>query len=255
MDTLLDFSDQVAVITGAAGGFGRLLSQELAKRGCNLVIGDIDQQGLDETVSSLQLGDNKVVAQICDVSNETQCKAMVDSAISNFGKLDIAVNNAGIAHSMSPVHKLEESVMNTQMAVNVNGVLFGMKYQIEAMIPKGKGHILNVSSMAGLGGAPKGGAYAAAKHAVIGLTKTAAVEYAKLGLQVNAICPFYTPTNIMNVDGMNTEQTRQRLAQGSPAKRLGTPQEIVNVMLLTLSPGNTYMTGQSIAIDGGVSAW
>lgn len=255
MDTLLDFSDQVAVITGAAGGFGRLLSQQLAKRGCNLVIGDIDQNGLDETVSSLELSGNRVIAQLCDVSDESQCKAMVGSAINEFGRLDIAVNNAGIAHSMAPVHKLEEGVMNKQMAVNVNGVLFGMKYQIEAMLPRGKGHILNVSSMAGLGGAPKGGAYAAAKHAVIGLTKTAAVEYAKQGLQVNAICPFYTPTNIMNVDGMNTEETRQRLAQGSPAKRLGTPDEIVNVMLLTLSPGNTYMTGQSIAIDGGVSAW
>ena len=255
MDTLLDFTGKVAIITGAAGGFGRLLSQELAKRGCNLVIGDIDQAGLDETVASLALSDNKVHALSCDVSNESQCKAMVDCALAEFGGLDIAVNNAGIAHSMAPIHKLEEAVINKQMAINVNGVLFGMKYQVEAMLAKGKGHILNVSSMAGLGGAPKGGAYSAAKHAVIGLTKTAAVEYAKYGLQVNAICPFYTPTNIMNVDGMNTEETRARLAVGSPAKRLGTPEEIVNVMLLTLSPGNTYMTGQSIAIDGGVSAW
>ena len=255
MDNLLDFSGKTAVITGASGGFGRLLCQQLATRGCNLVIGDIDQKGLDETVLSLQLSENQVFAQLCDVSDERQCQAMVNEALNQFGQLDIAVNNAGIAHSMAPVHKLQEDVINKQMSVNVNGVLFGMKYQIEAMLPKGKGHILNVSSMAGLGGAPKGGAYAAAKHAVIGLTKTAAVEYAKYGLQVNAICPFYTPTNIMNVDGMNTEETRQRLAQGSPTKRLGTPQEIVNVMLLTLSPGNTYMTGQSIAIDGGVSAW
>ena len=255
MDTLLDFRGKTALITGAAGGFGRLLSQQLAKRGCNLVIGDLDQAGLDETVSSLALDTNQVIPMICDVSNESQCKAMVDTAIEQFGQLDMAVNNAGIAHSMNPVHKLTEEIMNKQMSVNVNGVMFGMKYQIQAMLNKGKGHILNVSSMAGLGGAPKGGAYAAAKHAVIGLTKTAAVEYAKYGLQVNAICPFYTPTNIMNVDGMNTEEIRARLALGSPSKRLGTVEEIVNVMLLTLSPGNTYMTGQSIAIDGGVSAW
>ncbi|WJG10741.1 SDR family oxidoreductase [Aliiglaciecola sp. LCG003] len=255
MDSLLDFSGQVAMITGAASGFGRLLSQGLAARGCNLVIGDINQQELENTVSSLQLKDNKVVSLACDVSDESQVKAMVDAAMSNFGRLDIGVNNAGIAHSMTPLHEIEKATMDSQMAVNVNGVLFGMKHQIEVMLKQGSGHILNLSSMAGIGGAPKGAAYSAAKHAVVGLTRTAAVEYARKGIRANAICPFYSPTNILAQDGFDTEESQQRLARGCPMRRLAQPQEIVNTMILILSPGNSYMSGQTIAIDGAVSAW
>lgn len=255
MDTLLDFSGQVALITGAGGGFGRLLSQGLAKRGCNLVLSDINQQQLDETVASLELTDNKVIAQLCDVSDEQQCKAMAETALENFNRIDIGVNNAGIAHSLTALHELSGDVMDKQMSVNVNGVLYGMKYQIEQMLKQGSGHVLNIASMAGLGGAPKGGAYAAAKHAVVGLSRTAAVEYARKGVRVNAICPFYSPTNILALDGYDSKENQARLAQGCPMKRLADPQEVVNTMILILSPGNSYMNGQTIAIDGGVSAW
>lgn len=243
------------MITGAASGFGRLLSQGLAARGCNLVISDINREELDKTVSSLQLGENQVISMLCDVSKEDQVKAMVDAAMEKFARLDIGVNNAGIAHPLTPLHKIDQGIMDKQMAVNVNGVLYGMKYQIEAMLKQGSGHILNLSSMAGIGGAPKGAAYAAAKHAVVGLTRTAAVEYAKKGIRANAICPFYSPTNILAVDGFDSPESQQRLAQGSPMRRLGDPQEIVNTMILILSPGNSYMSGQTIAIDGAVSAW
>lgn len=255
MDSLLDFSGQVALITGAGSGFGRLLSQGLAARGCNLVISDINQAGLDETVASLTLGDNKVIAQLCDVSNESDCKAMADAAIEHFGRIDIGVNNAGIAHSVTAFHEIDAQTMQKQFDVNVNGVLFGMKYQIAQMLKQGSGHILNLASMAGIGGAPKGGAYSAAKHAVVGLTRTAAIENARKGVRVNAICPFYSPTNILAVDGFDSKEDQARLAMGCPMKRLADPQEVVNTMILILSPGNSYMTGQTIAIDGGVSAW
>ena len=142
-----------------------------------------------------------------------------------------------------------------QFAVNVKGVMFGMKYQLPQMLSQKQGHILNVSSLAGLGGAPKGGAYAAAKHAVAGVTRTAAVEYGRKNVRVNAVCPFYSPTNILNVDGYNTKEAQAQLGMGSPMKRLGEPQEIVNAMILMLSPGNSYMNGQTIAVDGGVTAW
>lgn len=255
MDSLLDFTGQVALITGAGSGFGRLLSQGLAARGCHLVISDINQAGLDETVASLELGENKVIAQLCDVSNEADCKAMADAAIAEFGRIDIGVNNAGIAHAITSFHELDADTMQKQFDVNVNGVLFGMKYQIAQMLKQGGGHILNLASMAGIGGAPKGGAYAAAKHAVVGLTRTAAIENARKGVRVNAICPFYSPTNILNVDGFDSKEDQARLAIGCPMKRLADPQEVVNTMILILSPGNSYMTGQTIAIDGGVSAW
>ncbi|GAA0853046.1 SDR family oxidoreductase [Aliiglaciecola litoralis] len=255
MDPLLDFTGQVAMITGAASGFGRLLAQGLAMRGCNLVIGDINPDELDITLNSLQLKKNKAIAVTCDVSDESQVKHMVDTAISHFDRLDIGVNNAGIAHSMTPLHEIEQHTLDKQMAVNVNGVMYGMKHQIAVMLKQGAGHIVNLSSMAGIGGAPKGAAYSAAKHAVVGLTRTAAVEYARKGIRANAICPFYSPTNILATDGFDSPQSQERLARGCPMRRLAQPQEVVNTMILILSPGNSYMSGQTIAIDGAVSAW
>ena len=255
MDPLLNFENHTVLITGAASGFGRLLAISLAERGANLVLGDIDHDGLRETANLLSCGPERVAFQVNDVASEEDCKALAALALERFGTLDIAINNAGIAHLPVPIHELTEAVMDKQFDVNVKGVLFGMKYQAVAMLKQGKGHILNVSSMAGLGGAPKGGAYVAAKHAVSGLTRTAAIEYGRKNVRVNAICPFYSPTNILNVDGFNTDEARAQMAQGSPMKRLGDPQEIVNTMMLLISPGNSYMNGQTIAVDGGVSAW
>jgi NAD(P)-dependent dehydrogenase (short-subunit alcohol dehydrogenase family) len=254
MDSLLDFTNKTAIITGAASGFGMRLAAELNKRGCKLVLSDIDDEGLANTHKSLPFPEQAVTV-VADVAKETNAKLLVETAVNTFGSLDIAVNNAGIAHPMAATHELSEAMFDSQFSVNVKGVAFGMKYQVAAMLKQGHGHILNISSLAGLGGAPKAGAYVAAKHAVTGLTKTAAVEYARYNIQVNAVCPFFSPTNIMNVDGLNTEEARAMLAKGSPMKRLGKPEEMVNVMLLILSPGNTYMNGQAIAIDGGVTAW
>jgi NAD(P)-dependent dehydrogenase (short-subunit alcohol dehydrogenase family) len=255
VDALLDFSNKVALITGAGSGFGRLLAQGLAQRGCKLLISDINADNLEETSQSIGEYSAQVHSQICDVSKEQDCKMMVDLAMEKFGRVDIAVNNAGIAHSLTPFHMIDEATLDKQVDVNFKGVMFGMKYQVEVMLKQGTGHILNVSSLAGLGGAPKSAAYSAVKHAVIGLTKTAAIEYARKGIRVNAICPFYTPTNILNFDGPVTQDTLDQMAVGCPSKRLADPQEVVNTMILILSPGNSYMTGQSIAVDGGVTAW
>lgn len=254
MDPLLDFTQHTAIITGAASGFGRELAIALNKRGCNLVLSDINEPGLEQTHQALQ-EPNKAVIEVADVSQESSSIRLVEQAISNFGGLTIAVNNAGIAHDQLASHELSEEILDKQFAVNVKGVSFGMKYQIAAMLKGGGGHILNISSMAGVGAAPRGGAYSAAKHAVVGLTRTAAVEYAKYKVQCNAICPFFSPTDIMNIEGLESDEDKQKLGLGCPMKRISTVEEIVNVMLLTLSPGNTFMTGQTIAIDGGLSAW
>ena len=254
MDALLDFTGNTVLITGAGSGFGRLLSMGLASRGAKLVLTDIAESALEDTKKDVsELTD--VVALAGDIAKESLNKQLVELALETFGRLDIAVNNAGIAHNPAPMHQMTEEIIDTQFSVNVKGVMFGMKYQIPAMLAQKHGHILNVSSLAGLGGAPKGGAYAAAKHAVSGITRTAAVEYGRKNVRVNAICPFYSPTNILNIDGYNTPEAREQLGMGSPMKRLGEPQEIVNTMMLLLSPGNSYMNGQTIAVDGGVTAW
>ena len=256
MDPILDFTGKTALITGAASGFGKLLAEELGKRGAALGLGDINMDALNAQAEGLAEQGVKVAALRCDVSREADCKAMVETALAQFGHLDMAVNNAGIAHGFIPFDQLTEEVLDQQVNVNVKGVMFGMKHQIAAMKENG-GSIVNVSSMAGLGGAPKIGAYSAAKHAVIGLTKTAAVEMAKRNIRVNAICPFYTHTPMVDEGELSQDKAAMHamLASGCPTKRLGQPEEIVTVMLMMLSPANSYMNGQAIAVDGGVSAF
>ena len=252
MDPLLDFTGKVAVITGAAQGFGKLLAQTLAQRGAKLVISDINEAGVQQVADDIAATGAEVFALKCDVSKTEDCKAMVDAAIENFGRVDIGVNNAGVAHGFSALHEIDEALMDSQFAINVKGVQFGMRYQIEQMLKQAGGAILNVSSMAGLCGAAKVGAYSMAKHAVIGLTKTGAVEYGRHNIRINAICPFFALTQM--VTDMADDNMQAKMSQGAPMKRLAEPKEIVVMMLMMLSPENTYMTGQCIAIDGGVSA-
>jgi hypothetical protein len=252
MDALLDFTGKVAVITGAAQGFGKLIAEELAKRGAKLVIGDINAAGVHKVADDIASTGAEVIALTCDVSKNADGKAMVDAAIEYFGRVDIGVNNAGVVHGFTALHEIDEALLDSQFAINVKGVQFGMSHQINQMLKQNGGAILNVSSMAGLGGAAMLGAYSMAKHAVIGLTKTAAVEYGRDNIRVNAICPFFTLTKM--VTDMSNENMQSKMSKGTPLRRLAEPKEIVAMMLMMLSPENTYMTGQCIALDGGVSA-
>lgn len=252
MDPLLDFTGKVAVITGAAQGFGKLLAEELAKRGAKLVISDINEAGVHKVADDIALTGAQVIALKCDVSKNEDCKAMVEAAIEHYGRVDIGVNNAGVAHGFTALHDIDEALLDSQFAINVKGVQFGMSHQITQMLKQEGGAILNVSSMAGLGGAALVGAYSMAKHAVIGLTKTGAVEYGRHNIRINAICPFFTLTQM--VTDMADENMQSKMSKGTPMRRLAEPKEIVAMMLMMLSPANTYMTGQCIALDGGVSA-
>lgn len=258
MDPILDFSGKVALITGASSGFGRLLAQELGKRGARLVLGDINEADLMTLADELGGAGIEVCARRCDVSVEEDCAALAELAQAEFGQLDLAVNNAGIAPPMMAIEETDETEMDRQYNVNVKGILFGLKYQLPLMRQRGDGAILNVSSMAGLGGAPKIASYSAAKHAVIGLTKTAAVENARHGVRVNAICPFFTLTPMVTdieTPGVSQQDFHSFLASGCPMKRLGKPEEVVAAMLMLLSPQMTYVTGQALAVDGGLSAY
>jgi NAD(P)-dependent dehydrogenase (short-subunit alcohol dehydrogenase family) len=244
-----EFKGKTVLITGAASGFGRLLATRLSAEGAKLVLGDVNEAGLKETAAGL-----KGAAELCgcDVSREADVAALCDLAKKSHGGLDIAVNNAGMSTPMKRLVETTEEDLDRVFAVNAKGVFFGMKHQIPLMLEGGGGSILNVASIAGLNGAPKLTAYTAAKHAVVGMTRTAAVEYARKGIRINAICPFYSPTPM--VTESNLGEIRELLESGVPMKRLGEPEEIVATMFSILNPSNSYLTGQAIAVDGGVSA-
>lgn len=258
MDSLLDFTGKTALITGAASGFGKSLAQELAKRGANLVLADFNEQGLADTVSEIKALGAQVISLAGDVAEEAHAEALVKAAVEHFGKLDIAVNNAGLAPQLGPLTELDAKTLDRQLDVNAKGVAYGLKHQLRVMSAQRDGAILNVSSMAGLGGTPMGSSYGAAKHAVIGLTKTAAVECGPMNVRVNAICPFFTATPMVDNPIMNPkgdiEEVNKNLARGCPMKRIARVEEVVSVMVMLLSPANSYMNGIAVPVDGGMSA-
>lgn len=246
------FDNKVILITGAASGFGKRLAERLAEQNARLVIGDRNVDGLKQVADALRTAGAKVVEMACDVTREADVKALVAAAVDTYGRLDIGINNAGTGTPPKALIETEEAELDFNFAVNAKGVFFGMKHQIIQMLKQDGGTILNVASMAGIGGAPKLTAYCAAKHAVVGMTRTAAVEYARKNIRINAACPFFSPTPLVT-DGLGIPL--DFLAQGSPMRRLGTPDEMVSAMLGIISPDNSYMHGQAIAIDGGVSAY
>lgn len=247
------FSEKSIVITGAAGGFGSLLAERLFNEGAKLLLSDRSEEGLAALANRLGGISEHLQTRACDVTQEDQISTLMEYAVSQFGVLDIGVNNAGMSTPMNSFVDVTEKDFDLNIAVNLKGVFFGMKYQIRHMLENTNGGIiLNVASKAGVGGAPSLAAYSAAKHGVIGLTKTAALEFARKNIRVNAICPYYSPTPMV-VNGI-AQSLLDRLAQNTPYRRLARLEEIVDAMIMLISPASSYMTGQAVVLDGGISA-
>ncbi len=250
-----DFSGQVVLITGAGSGFGRLAAAAFADAGAELILSDQNPEALQDTLHLHGLNEDHVLALRCDVSSASEVEAMVQAGISRFGRLDVAINNAGIGHELTRLADLDEAAFDRNIAVNLKGVFLCMRAELPHMVAQGGGAILNVSSVAGLLGAPMLSAYAAAKHGVIGLTKTAALEYAKKGIRVNALCPAFSRTPILDpIAQSGRGNTLENMARAIPVGRLGEPEEIVQAMLWACSKENGFLTGQAITLDGGMSA-
>lgn len=249
------FENKVVLITGAASGIGRTSAMLFAREGAKLMLSDVNDDGGSQTVDLIRQGGGTAVYQHCDVSNADEVARLLANTQKSYGGLHYAVNNAGISGTfLNPITETEEAVYDAVMAVNVKGVWLCMKAEIPVILASGGGSIVNLASVAGLIGAPGGAVYAASKHAVIGLTRSVGLEYARQGLRVNAICPSYieTPmvTNLSDVDPKMAERTQK----ASPMKRLGQPEEVAEAVIWLCSEKASFINGTTLAIDGGLTA-
>ncbi|AXS41963.1 glucose 1-dehydrogenase [Breoghania sp. L-A4] len=250
------YSGKTVLLTGAAGGFGRAAALRFASEGAALFLSDLDEAGLADTVALLPEG-AQARATRCDVADEASVAAMVDDALAAFGRIDVAVNNAGIAHRHAKIADTDLQTFDRMLAVNLRGVFLCLRAELNAMKARG-GVILNVSSVAGVLGAPLLGAYAASKHGVIGLTKTAAAEAARDNIRVNALCPSYADTAMLTdltvtMRGTHEDATA-RLVRGIPMQRLVTATEVAAAMAWLCCDENSFMTGHAVRLDGGGTA-
>lgn len=247
----ISFENKVALVTGGASGMGLATAKAFAESGAAVVIVDINEQAAKEAADNLVKAGHSALGIGCDVADEMQVKAMVEQAIAKFGRLDAAYNNAGIQSPVMETADAKGEDFERVMAVNLRGIWNCMKYELVQMRKQGSGAIVNCSSLGGLVGIADRGVYHASKHGVIGLTKSAALEYAARGIQINAVCPGIIDTPM--VEGMLTTQAEamNELMKEIASNRLGRPEEIASTVLWLCSPAASYVVGQAIAVDGG----
>ena len=254
MNPTYDFNGQVALVTGASMGMGLAAATAFAESGAHVVLGDINEAALEKATATLTSKGYDVLGVRCDVSEEDQVANLVKAAVEQYGRLDMAFNNAGIM--VPATDAAEESLEQFEriQAINLRGVWASIKHELRVMGPQGSGAIVNNSSLGGLVGNPGRAAYHASKHGVIGLTGSVALEYAPRGVRVNAICPGTIRTPM--VDGMidGGDLTEADAAAGAPIGRMGTSEEIAAAVLWLCSPGSSYVVGVALPVDGGYVA-
>ncbi len=252
----MEFSGKVVLITGSASGFGRVLAYEFAKQGASLILSDVSEAAGKAVAAEINAADGKAIFTKCDVSNAEQVKTMVELGVATFGKLDICINNAGIAGNSlrTKTHEFTEETWDQVMDINAKGVWLCMKYELPHLLANKGGVVVNIASVAGLLAVPGNVAYAASKHAVIGISKTAAIEYANKNIRVNAVCPAFTDTAMVQNSIMQDQEYGQKLVMLNPMRRLGQPEEVTSVIMFLCSEKNSFMNGQAIAVDGGLTA-
>jgi NAD(P)-dependent dehydrogenase (short-subunit alcohol dehydrogenase family) len=250
----MKFSGQVAVVTGAAAGIGRATAQAFAAEGLKVVVSDVDVGGGESTVGLIREAGGEATFVRCDVSKEADVQALMTSVVLTYGRLDYAFNNAGIEIEKGKLNEGTEAEFDAIMGVNVKGVWLCMKYQLPLLLAQGGGAIVNTASVAGLGAAPKMSIYSASKHAVIGLTKSAAIEFAKKKIRVNAICPAVIDTAMFRRAYEADPKKGEFVAGMHPVGRIGKVEEISAAVLYLCCDAAAFTTGQALAIDGGLTA-
>lgn len=253
MNNPLDFSGKVALVTGAAAGMGLATARAFAKAGAAVVLADVNEDAVKTEARKLADAGHKVLAVRCDVSDDAQAAAMVDRAVAEFGRLDAAFNNAGVMARIAPVADSSREDWDRVIGINLRGVWSCMKHELRQMERQGSGAIVNNASVGALTGNPGIASYIASKHGVVGLTRTAALEYVKRGVRVNAVNPGLIDTQIARDVVNGEEEAYAELAKQVPIGRAGKPEEIASAVLWLCSPGASYVVGQAITVDGGLT--
>jgi NAD(P)-dependent dehydrogenase (short-subunit alcohol dehydrogenase family) len=247
---------KVARVTGAGSGIGRASALAFAEQGARVVVCDINSPGGGETLSLIESAAGEARFIKADVSDEQQVEKLIEATVETFGRLDFAHNNAGIAAGMAPIHEASRESFDRVLAVNVIGVWLCLKYEARVMLRQGGGAIVNTASMAGLIGFPNYVAYSTSKHAVIGITRTAALEYAQAGIRVNAVCPAFVHTPMVDdlIAAGGPAMSLERLAHMQPMGRIGTVEEVAAAVVWLCGESAAFITGIALPIDGGTTA-
>jgi len=243
--------DAVAIVTGGSTGIGHAAALRFAAEGANVVVADVNVDDGEQTVAEIQEAGGEATFVEADVSDETDAEAMVQTAVDTYGGLDFAFNNAGIEGESDPSSEQPTSNWDRVIDVNLKGVFLGMRAQIPAMLEDGGGSIVNTASIAGVVGFPGLSPYVASKHGVIGLTKTAALEYGRDGVRINAICPGVIETPMVQRSQEETPEQMEQVTAATPMGRLGQPEEIGDAAVWLCSDDASFVTGESLVIDGG----
>jgi NAD(P)-dependent dehydrogenase (short-subunit alcohol dehydrogenase family) len=249
-----DMKGKVALVTGGGSGIGRGAAFAFARKGAAVAVADVVGEAAEETVRRIRGDGGKALSIRCDVSKSSEVKAMVDKTVETLGRLDYAFNNAGIIGSITPIVDYGEEEWDRVLAIDLKGVWLCMKYEIPIMLNQGGGVIVNTGSVSGLIGSPGFSAYTAAKHGVVGLTKTVALEYAKSGIRVNAVCPGGIRTEMLEQIIKMVPESEQAYKDAHPIGRMGRAEEVAEAVIWLCSDAASFMTGSSLVIDGGYTA-